>query len=137
MFGAILSSQDPRAQGLISDLQNDDLARDIISRVEHGPFGPSGRSDEHASSQEAFMAAITQPFESRPKTDGRSARDSRIARESVSGKKGATFELVARVMYSIVQIIDELQSPTLDWQETLIASLERADSRNIPSNMLK
>ncbi len=104
VFGAILSSRDPRAQGLIADLQADDLARDIIGRVEHGPFGPSGKTDEHASSQEAFMAAITQPFESRPRHDGRSSRQSRLARESVSGsgKKGARLVYYSPGAYSFL-----------------------------------
>lgn len=86
MLGTILGSRDPRAQGIIANLQEDDVARDILERVDQGPFGPGGRTHEHANSQEAFVAAVTQPFIPKAfKTDG-TGRDSRVTREIVSAK---------------------------------------------------
>jgi hypothetical protein len=38
VLGAILSSTDPYVQALINNLRKDDLARDIIDRVDSGPF---------------------------------------------------------------------------------------------------
>jgi hypothetical protein len=38
VLGAILSSRDPRAQALVTDLRKDDLAREILNRVDVGPF---------------------------------------------------------------------------------------------------
>ena len=38
VLGAILTSTDPDVQALINNLRKDDLARDILGRVESGPF---------------------------------------------------------------------------------------------------
>jgi hypothetical protein len=38
LLGAILASPDPRAQGVIADIRRDDLAREILNRVDAGPF---------------------------------------------------------------------------------------------------
>jgi hypothetical protein len=38
VLGAILSARDPRAQALVADLRRDELAREILSRVDVGPF---------------------------------------------------------------------------------------------------
>jgi hypothetical protein len=38
VLGAILSSKDPQVQTLINNLRKDKLARDILARVDSGPF---------------------------------------------------------------------------------------------------
>ena len=38
VLGAILTSTDPYVQALINNLRKDDLARDILARVDSGPF---------------------------------------------------------------------------------------------------
>src|SRR5882762_1016907 len=38
ILGAILASPDPQVQDLMSNLRKDDLARDILKRVDAGPF---------------------------------------------------------------------------------------------------
>jgi len=38
LLGAILQCPDPRVQRLVSELRQDDLARDIINRVDMGPY---------------------------------------------------------------------------------------------------
>ena len=43
LLGTIIGSEDPRARGLIQDLSQDELAKQIIQRVDVGPFGPKGR----------------------------------------------------------------------------------------------
>lgn len=43
VLGAILASPDPRAQGVVNDLRRDDLAREILNRVDTGPFVRSDR----------------------------------------------------------------------------------------------
>jgi hypothetical protein len=37
-MGAILQCPDPRVQSIVSDLRQDDLAREIIGRVDSGPY---------------------------------------------------------------------------------------------------
>jgi hypothetical protein len=44
VLGAILSSTDPYVQALINNLRKDDLARDILSRVDSGPFVSTSKS---------------------------------------------------------------------------------------------
>ncbi|GJJ06863.1 hypothetical protein Clacol_001059 [Clathrus columnatus] len=43
LMGIILSSADPAVRSLIMNLSEDTLARDIITEVENGPFGPTGK----------------------------------------------------------------------------------------------
>lgn len=43
LLGTIISSDDPRARGLVNDLSRDQLAAHIVRRVKIGPFGPRGR----------------------------------------------------------------------------------------------
>jgi hypothetical protein len=38
ILGAILSSKDPHVQALINNMRKDKLARDILTRVDSGPF---------------------------------------------------------------------------------------------------
>lgn len=44
LLGTILTCPDPRAQSLIADLKQDPLAREILSRVDSGPFVRLGAS---------------------------------------------------------------------------------------------
>lgn len=37
-MGAILQCPDPRVQNIVSDLRQDDLAREILGRVDSGPY---------------------------------------------------------------------------------------------------
>ena len=87
ILGTIIGSRDDRSQSLVAALKKDDLAREIISRVDTGPFGPTGRlSYKSGFSQEAFITAVTQPY-GRAKSD-RAKRDSRVTREIVSSTRG-------------------------------------------------
>lgn len=43
LLGTIIGSEDSRAKGLIRDLSQDELAKQIIQRVDVGPFGPKVR----------------------------------------------------------------------------------------------
>lgn len=38
LLGAIIQSTDPRVQGIVSELRQDDLAREILGRVDTGPY---------------------------------------------------------------------------------------------------
>ncbi|GJE87494.1 Zn(2)-C6 fungal-type domain-containing protein [Phanerochaete sordida] len=59
LLGTIISSDDPRARGLIQDLSRDQLAAHIIRRVKIGPFGPRGRLQQpFGSTKEDFLTAI-------------------------------------------------------------------------------
>lgn len=59
LLGTIISSEDPRARGLVDDLARDQLAAHIIRRVKVGPFGPRGRLQQpFGSTKEDFLAAI-------------------------------------------------------------------------------
>ncbi|KAI0065878.1 hypothetical protein BV25DRAFT_1988957 [Artomyces pyxidatus] len=59
LMGTLIGSSDPRAQSLFKDLSKDPLARQVIHRVNHGPFGPKGRlSHPFGSTKEEFLAAI-------------------------------------------------------------------------------
>ncbi|KAI0068074.1 hypothetical protein BV25DRAFT_1875230 [Artomyces pyxidatus] len=104
VLGAILSSPDPQVQKLIVNLRKDDLARDVLTRVDAGPFGPTGRLNHSAAmTKEDFFASILSGS-----TDTQSSRDpsrprrqSRMSREIVSSNNSM------------------LVSPTLEWQDRL------------------
>lgn len=38
LLGVILQCTDPRVQGVVADLRRDDLAREILNRVDQGPY---------------------------------------------------------------------------------------------------
>lgn len=38
LLGSILQCPDPRVQSIVSDLRQDDLAREILGRVDSGPY---------------------------------------------------------------------------------------------------
>lgn len=46
LLGILVSLPDSRATSLLSELSQDAFARDILSRVNHSPFGPIGRQHE-------------------------------------------------------------------------------------------
>ncbi|PCH40783.1 hypothetical protein WOLCODRAFT_162542 [Wolfiporia cocos MD-104 SS10] len=59
LLGTIIGSDDPRARGLLQDLSQDQLAKQIIHRVDTGPFGPKGRvAHPFGSTKEDFLAMI-------------------------------------------------------------------------------
>ncbi|TFY53230.1 hypothetical protein EVG20_g10211 [Dentipellis fragilis] len=101
VLGAILSSPDPQVQLLIQNLRKDELARDIISRVDLGPFGPTGRANHSvAVTKEDFFTSIMNNTES-SRDPSRPRRQSRVSREIVSSNNSM------------------LVSPTLEWQDRL------------------
>ncbi|TDL28079.1 hypothetical protein BD410DRAFT_894187 [Rickenella mellea] len=105
VLGAIVGSSDERARGIVDDLRGDVLAREIIDRVDRGPFGPSGRDHRQSDlTKEGFLTAITKPVESVSKQDSFAQRESRMSREIVSSNQ-----------------VDAL--PTLEWQDQLSGHL--------------
>ncbi len=105
ILGAILSSKDPHVNALINNLRRDNLARDILSRVDLGPFvsiscrpsepslrypadamqGPTGRLSISAGmSKEDFFASIMNADNQHPRDPSRPKRQSRMSREIVS-----------------------------------------------------
>ncbi|KAF8346943.1 fungal-specific transcription factor domain-containing protein [Amanita rubescens] len=109
LLGAILQCPDPRVQRLVSELRQDDLARDIINRVDMGPYGPSGRrSQPPGATKEDFFASILKSAESSSGRDpSRSRRQSRVSREIVSSTQDHGLSVV----------------PTKEWQDNLSARL--------------
>ena len=86
LLGAILQSTDARSRGIISDLKSDPVAREIIKRVELGPYGTAAHSEASGSGPVDFSGAI------RRLGDSRAARDSRVKRENVSSSLGTLIE---------------------------------------------
>jgi hypothetical protein len=107
VLGAILSSKDPQVQTLINNLRKDKLARDILSRVDSGPFvssscysiriavlllkwllpvqGPTGRLNlSSAMTKEDFFASIMDSDAQHSRDPSRPKRQSRMSREIVS-----------------------------------------------------
>ncbi|KAH7910437.1 fungal-specific transcription factor domain-containing protein [Hygrophoropsis aurantiaca] len=117
LLGAIVACPDRRVQEIISEMQQDDLAREILNRVDTGPFGPSGRRSQPAgATKEDFFACIFRSNESSARDAARSRRQSRISREIVSSTRDNALAT----------------APTMDWQDRLSARLTH--SRGNPSN---
>lgn len=111
VLGSILSSHDPRAQSLINDLRKDDLAREILNRVDVGPFvrlfylnvssstdnnyqGPAGRirsSGRVDSLSSLLLGGRGEGHASHASKEGRSRRQSRVSREIVSSSQGSIY----------------------------------------------
>ncbi|TDL17280.1 hypothetical protein BD410DRAFT_730171 [Rickenella mellea] len=107
VLGTIVGSPDARAQGVVNDLRSDELAREIINRVDRGPFGPNGRNARQSGlTRESFLNAVYNESSQNSRTN----RQSRAAREYVSSHQ------------------DALCEPTPEWQERLGQQLERNDS---------
>lgn len=108
LLGAILQCPDQRVQNLVNDLRQDDLAREIIDRVDLGPYvgavtfpvglidsnndraqGPAGRRSQPAgATKEDFFASILRSNSASGRDTSRSRRQSRVSREIVSSTQG-------------------------------------------------
>ncbi|KAK7695174.1 hypothetical protein QCA50_002364 [Cerrena zonata] len=113
ILGTIMAS--PRASGIVNDLRQDPFARDVLDRVDTGPYGPTGRASQHgATSREGFYDAIMGSAEATAKPvgdDRRSRRQSRLTREIVSTQEHA-------------QAV-----PTPEWQNQLLQRLVQSHSQ--------
>ncbi|KAF7311124.1 Zn(2)-C6 fungal-type domain-containing protein [Mycena chlorophos] len=117
LLGALLQCPDSRVQGL----RTDEFAREILGRVDAGPYGPAGRLDQPGgATKKDLFASILRSSSAGPAESSRSRRQSRVSREQVS---------------SIAQD-DELSFvPTREWQDSLsnrITSSSGSSSR-LPS----
>ncbi|KAL4070710.1 fungal-specific transcription factor domain-containing protein [Scleroderma citrinum] len=109
LLGAVIASPDPRVQELLAEIREDDLAREILDRVDTGPFGPSGRlTQATGATKEDFVACIFRSNEGSSRDASRIRRQSRISREIVSSSSRAN---------SLSTV------PTTDWQDRLTARL--------------
>ncbi|KAI0036598.1 fungal-specific transcription factor domain-containing protein, partial [Vararia minispora EC-137] len=117
VLGAILASPDPQVAQLINNLKRDDLARDILNRVDVGPFGPTGRLNHSvAVNKEDFFASILNGAEAQPSRDpSRPRRQSRMSREIVSSSEHQAHNSM-------------LVNPTLEWQDRLSTGFARVGS---------
>ncbi|OCH89005.1 hypothetical protein OBBRIDRAFT_794671 [Obba rivulosa] len=126
MLAAIMSCEDGRATSIISDLRKDQLANDILKRVDSGPFGPTGRLRRSVDpTEDNFFASImgdeAQANPPKPVNE-RARRQSRVSRESVI----QTDPL-------------KLTRPNLEWQDRLskLLASSRANTREtstVPSS---
>ncbi|EGN91754.1 hypothetical protein SERLA73DRAFT_80157 [Serpula lacrymans var. lacrymans S7.3] len=113
LLGAVIACSDPRVQDIVSELQQDDLAREILHRVDVGPFGPSGRLHQPVgATKEEFFASIFRSNEASTRDLARSRRQSRVSREIVSSARDDGLCTV----------------PTAEWQDRLSARLASAGS---------
>lgn len=105
LLGAILQCPDPRVKSIVSDLKQDDLAREILDRVDMGPYGPSGkRMQSVGSTREDFFASVLKSNEmSNSRDPSRALRQSRVSREIVSSSQDHGLSVV----------------PTKEWQDNL------------------
>lgn len=115
LLGAIMQANDPRVTGIVSELRHDALARDILERVESGPYGASGRTKRTGGTKEDFFASVLRSNEQSPspsRDPSRSRRQSRISREKVSSALDRGLSVV----------------PTPEWQDGLAARLAGSPS---------
>lgn len=82
VLGTIIISSDSRSRDVVSALKSDDIAKEIIERVDQGPYGSAARQGN--SGPVDFSATIRQLNESR---DTRVGRASRVNRESLSSSQ--------------------------------------------------
>ncbi|KAJ7675340.1 fungal-specific transcription factor domain-containing protein [Mycena rosella] len=96
LLGAILQCPDTRVQSI---LRTDELAREILGRVDAGPYGPSGRLDQPGgATKEDFFASILRSSGSTPGNDtSRSRRQSRVSREKVSSVQASSSASGSRI----------------------------------------
>jgi len=103
LLGAILQCPDQRVQDIVHDLRQDDLAREILGRVDTGPYGPAGRRSQPVdATKEDFFASILRSNEVAHADSSRIRRETRVSREKVSHQDYGL---------SIV--------PTKEWQDNL------------------
>ncbi|TFK77447.1 hypothetical protein BDN72DRAFT_830615 [Pluteus cervinus] len=119
LLGAVLQCPDPRVQSVIADLRQDDLAREILTRVDMGPYGPSGRRSQPvgATKEDFFASVLKSNGTPAPRDPSRSRRQSRVSREIVSSSQDHGLSIV----------------PTQEWQDNLSAKLttpQHASSRS-------
>ncbi|KAJ4002275.1 fungal-specific transcription factor domain-containing protein [Lentinula boryana] len=109
LLGVILQCTDPRVQGVLADLRQDELACEILNRVDMGPYGPSGRRFQpQGATKEDFFASVLRSNGGAPGRDhSRSRRQSRVSREKVSLTQDRGLSIV----------------PTQEWQDNLAARL--------------
>lgn len=109
LLGAILQCPDFRVQAIVSELRQDDLAREILERVDLGPYGPSGRRCQlPGATKEDFFASILRSSETDNSRDpSRSRRQSRVSREIVSSSQDHGLSVV----------------PSKEWQDNLSSRL--------------
>ncbi|KAJ6621140.1 fungal-specific transcription factor domain-containing protein [Mycena sp. CBHHK59/15] len=121
LLGAILQCPDFRVQSIVSDLRTDELAREILERVDAGPYGPSGRLEQPGgATKEDFFASILRSSASAQNNDtSRSRRQSRVSREKVSSIQNRGLSVV----------------PTKEWQDNLSSRLasSSASGSRLPS----
>lgn len=152
LLGAIIQATDPKVQSLVRELKQDDLAREIITRVDNGPYvwslprlrsqaydlqqGPSGRaSGPEASTKEDFFASVLRSNESTAQAEpsgSRSRRQSRVSREKVSSSQGL-YSYPHNCIKGYTMLIDRGLSilPTREWQENLSKSLGSRGSHEL------
>ncbi|KAF8445677.1 fungal-specific transcription factor domain-containing protein [Boletus edulis BED1] len=117
LLGSLLACPDSRVQSLLADIRQDELAGEILNRVETGPFGPSGRLSQPASAtKEDIFACIFRSNQS-SRDAARSRRQSRISREIVSSSRDNALSSM----------------PTAEWQDRLAARL--SSTRQSPSRI--
>ncbi|RPD78524.1 hypothetical protein L226DRAFT_503037 [Lentinus tigrinus ALCF2SS1-7] len=115
VLAAIMSSTDPRAQSIVDELHQDELAAYILHSVDAGPFGRTGREKRAIdTSKDNFFASLVAE---QPKIlSHRSRRQSRATRENV----------IETVISSDPQV--QTTRPTLAWQDRLSARLVHGPS---------
>nr|VWO96875.1 Fungal_trans domain-containing protein [Ganoderma boninense] len=112
VLAAIMSSADPRAQSIIEELGQDELAGYILETVDAGPFGKTGREKRSIdTTKDNFFSSIVTE---QPKTAShRSRRESRATRENV----------IESVIATVSDPQIQTTRPTLAWQDRLSSRL--------------
>ncbi|KAA1466766.1 hypothetical protein DENSPDRAFT_52290 [Dentipellis sp. KUC8613] len=132
LMGTIVGSTDPRAKSLLRDLSQDPLARQIIHRVDHGPFGPKGRvSHPFGSTKEDFLASIM--GSASPASPSSGTRRSRRARDSSSAQDDVDLDLISPNNTWQTRLQDLLASSELSGPDRPRLAGRRVDSS--PSSM--
>ncbi|KAJ3556519.1 hypothetical protein NM688_g1984 [Phlebia brevispora] len=108
LLGTIMAS--PRANSIMTDLRQDPFAREVLDRVDTGPYGPAGRARQPTGappdSAGFYNTIMTQSQQPISYDDRRSKRQSRLSRELVSSQD------------TTVPAI-----PTAEWQDQLYRRL--------------
>ncbi|KAF9270701.1 hypothetical protein L218DRAFT_993268 [Marasmius fiardii PR-910] len=119
LLGVILQCPDLRVRSVVADLRQDDLARDILARVDMGPYGPTGRRFQaQNSTKEDFFASVLRSNDSvnSVRDQSRTRRQSRLSREKVSSNQDRGLSVV----------------PTQEWQDNLSNRLASSSSTSSP-----
>ncbi|KAI5898203.1 uncharacterized protein SCHCODRAFT_02611397 [Schizophyllum commune H4-8] len=114
LLGALIQCRDPKVQDLVQTMRQDELAREIIDRVDMGPYGPSGRQTDGATKEDIFSSILRSNESTLGSRDSsRSRRQSRVSREIVSSSKDRGLSVV----------------PTKEWQDRLADRLAAISAR--------